>query len=46
MLVVSEPVQIRTYESILYISANLEPIDDRTAKVSSETGTNAILILK
>ncbi len=46
MVVVSEPLQVRTYESILYVSADFEPVDDRTVRKSSETDGNAILILK
>ena len=46
MLVVNEPIRIRTYSSILYYSANLELIDDKTAHVSTETGGEAILIIK
>lgn len=46
MVVINEPVQIRTYESILYISANLEPVDEQTVRVSTETNGNAILIMK
>ena len=46
MVVFNEPVQVRTYESILYISANVEPVDDRTVRMSSEAIGNAILILK
>ncbi len=46
MLVVSEPLQIRTEEAVLYYSANLEHIDDRTVRVSSESNGEAILIVK
>ncbi|MBO4902680.1 MAG: hypothetical protein J5518_07795 [Lachnospiraceae bacterium] len=46
MVVVREPVQVRTYEAILYLSPNLELIDEKTARVSSETDSDAILILK
>ena len=46
MVVVNEQVQIRTYESILYYSANLEHIDDKTVHVTSEDGKDAIMILK
>lgn len=46
MAVITEPVVVKTYESILYISANLEPIDDTTARVSSETTGDAVLIIK
>ncbi len=46
MAVVTEPVVVKTYESILYISANLEQIDDTTVRVSSETTGDAVLIIK
>ncbi len=46
MVVVNEQVQIRTYESILYYSANLEHIDDKTVHVNTEDGKDAIMILK
>lgn len=46
MVVVTEGVQIRTYESILYYSANLDLIDDKTSHVSTETGGEAILVIK
>ena len=46
MIVTGEPVQIRTYESILYYSANLDLSDDKTGHVSSESGGEAVLIIK
>ncbi len=46
MIVVTENIQIRTEESVLYYSANLDPVDDRTMQVSSESAGDAVMITK
>ena len=46
MIAVSEHVVIRTYESVLYISANLETVDDKTVRVSDESVGTAYIIIK
>ncbi len=46
MIVVTEQVQIKTGQSVLYYSANLEPVDDKTMKVSTESNGEAVIITK
>ena len=46
ILIISEPVLVNTYSKILYVSANVEVIDDKQARISSESEGLAYLILK
>lgn len=46
ILIISEPVLIKTYSKILYVSANVEVINDKMARISSESDGLAYLILK
>lgn len=46
IVILSEHVRIRTFEDIAYVSANVDVIDDREARVLSESDGLAYLILK
>ena len=46
IVILSEHVRVRTFEDIAYVSANVEVIDSRQARVLSESDGLAYLILK
>ncbi len=46
IVILSEHVRIRTFDDIAYVSANVDVINDRTARILSESDGLAYLILK
>lgn len=46
IVILSEHVRVRTFDDIEYVSANVDVIDDREARVLSESDGLAYLILK
>ena len=46
MIIVSEPIRIQAYGKILYSTANVDMIDEKTARISSESEGLAYMILK
>ena len=46
IIILSEHVRVRTFRDIAYVSANVDVLDDRTARVLSESDGLAYIILK
>lgn len=46
IIIVNEPIRIQTYNKILYSTANVDIIDEKTARISSESEGLAYIILK
>lgn len=46
IIIVNEPIRIQTYNKILYVTANVDIIDEKAARVSSESEGLAYIILK
>jgi len=45
IIIMSEPIKIKTYQDIIYVSANVEVLGEREARVVNESGGLAYLIL-
>lgn len=45
IVIISEPVKVKTYRPISYVSANVEVINEKEARVNSESGGLAYLVL-
>ncbi|MFT3983735.1 MAG: hypothetical protein QM697_07495 [Lachnospiraceae bacterium] len=46
IVIVSEPIRIQTYGKILFSTANVDMIDEKSARISSESEGLAYIILK
>ena len=46
IVIINEPVRIQTYGKILFSTANVDMIDEKTARISSESEGLAYMILK
>ncbi|MCR5733206.1 MAG: hypothetical protein K6G22_01245 [Lachnospiraceae bacterium] len=46
MIIISEPVMVESYSDILYVTANVEMVDKRHARMSSDSSGRAYLIIE
>lgn len=46
IIILSEPVKVKTYKDIAYVSANVDPVGKREARILGESGGLAYIVLK
>lgn len=46
IIILSEPVNVKTYKDIAYVSANVDPVGKREARILGESGGLAYIVLK